>query len=115
MNLDCVFCKIASGQAHANKLYEDSDVIAFYDINPQAPVHILIIPRKHIKNLLDVNKQDETFLSKLLMIATMLAKQQKIAETGYRIVVNTNRNAGQSVDHLHIHILGGRAMGWPPG
>ncbi|MCX7705582.1 MAG: histidine triad nucleotide-binding protein [bacterium] len=112
---DCVFCKITAGQAPAKKLYEDNDVIAFHDINPQAPVHILVIPRKHIRNLLYVDEKDALILSKLIMVATMMAKEQKIAEKGYRIVINTNRCAGQSVDHLHIHVLGGRIMSWPPG
>ncbi|MCM8758540.1 MAG: histidine triad nucleotide-binding protein [Candidatus Omnitrophica bacterium] len=115
MSPGCVFCAIIEGQEPAKKLYEDKEVVAFFDINPQAPIHILVIPRRHIKNLLDVNEKDAPILSKLIMVATMLAKKHDIAETGYRIVVNTNRNAGQSVDHLHIHILGGRILGWPPG
>ncbi|MCM8821668.1 MAG: histidine triad nucleotide-binding protein [Candidatus Omnitrophica bacterium] len=99
----------------AKKVYEDEEIIAFYDINPQSPVHLLVIPRKHISNLLDIKQQDADLLAKMIMTATILAKKHDIAETGYRIVINTNRYAGQSIDHLHIHILGGRVMGWPPG
>lgn len=115
MSSDCIFCRIAMSQAPAKKLYQDDDVIAFYDINPQAPLHVLVIPRKHINNLLDVNDRDALVLSKLIMVATDIAKKQGVAETGFRIVINTNRNAGQSIDHLHIHLLGGRVMHWPPG
>ncbi|HOJ30869.1 MAG TPA: histidine triad nucleotide-binding protein [bacterium] len=115
MNQDCVFCRISEGKNPARLVYESEDIIAFHDINPQAPVHLLIIPRRHFTNLLNVNEQDSTILAKMLFVATEIAKQTKIAETGFRIVINTNRNAGQSVDHLHIHVLGGRIMEWPPG
>ncbi len=115
MNSDCIFCKISEGKAPASKIYEDKEVIAFHDINPQSPVHILVIPRKHIVNMLDVKKEDYPVLSRMLEVATSIAREFNIAETGYRIVINTNRNAGQSVDHLHVHVLGGRVMQWPPG
>lgn len=115
MSLYCVFCEISAGKMPAKKVYEDEEIIAFYDINPQSPVHLLVIPRKHISNLLDIKQQDADLLAKMIMTATILAKKHDIAETGYRIVINTNRYAGQSIDHLHIHILGGRVMGWPPG
>ncbi|MCM8765021.1 MAG: histidine triad nucleotide-binding protein [Candidatus Omnitrophica bacterium] len=115
MSLLCVFCGISVGKVPAKKIYEDAEIVAFHDINPQSPVHLLVIPRKHISNLLDIKQQDAALLSKMVMTATILAKEYGIAESGYRIVINTNRDAGQSIDHLHIHILGGRAMGWPPG
>ncbi|MGB9642153.1 MAG: histidine triad nucleotide-binding protein [Candidatus Ratteibacteria bacterium] len=115
MNHDCVFCKISEGKEFAKVVYENQDIIAFHDINPQAPVHLLIIPRRHFSNLLDVDRQNSTILAEMLYVATELARQMKIAETGFRIVINTNRYAGQSIDHFHIHVLGGRIMGWPPG
>ncbi|MCM8824564.1 MAG: histidine triad nucleotide-binding protein [Candidatus Omnitrophica bacterium] len=113
--MHCVFCDISVGKVPAKKVYEDDEIIAFHDINPQSPVHILLIPRKHIINLTYIEQTDARLLSKMIMTATILAKKHNIAETGFRLVINTNRYAGQSVDHLHIHILGGRVMGWPPG
>ena len=110
---DCIFCKIASGEIPAQIVYKDDEFVAFRDINPQAPVHILIIPRKHIPKLYDTN--DEKLLGKMLVLANEIAKKEGISEDGYRIVINTNRNAGQSIDHLHLHLLGGRIMNWPPG
>lgn len=115
MSTDCIFCQISEDSIPARKIYEDDDIIAFYDINPQAPVHVLIISRKHLKNLLEVEQKDALLVGRMLMVATQIAKQLHIAEKGYRIVINTNRNAGQSVDHLHFHLLGGRVMQWPPG
>ncbi|HOK79908.1 MAG TPA: histidine triad nucleotide-binding protein [bacterium] len=115
MNQDCVFCRISEGKSPARVVYESEDIIAFHDINPQAPVHLLIIPRRHFINLLDIDHQNSIILAKMLCVATELARQMKIAETGFRIVINTNRYAGQSIDHFHIHVLGGRIMQWPPG
>lgn len=115
MSTDCIFCQISEDRSSARKIYEGDDIVAFYDINPQAPVHVLIVSKKHMKNLLDVEQKDELLVGRMLMVATQIAKQLHIAENGYRIVINTNRNAGQSVDHLHFHLLGGRAMHWPPG
>ncbi|MCX8082679.1 MAG: histidine triad nucleotide-binding protein [bacterium] len=110
---ECIFCKIVRGEMKCSSVYEDNDFIAFRDINPQAPIHILIIPKKHIAKLYDT--EDISILGQLLNIATKLAKKEGIEENGYRIVINTNRNAGQSVEHLHLHLLGGRVMQWPPG
>ncbi|RLG99163.1 histidine triad nucleotide-binding protein [Candidatus Bathyarchaeota archaeon] len=110
---DCIFCKIASGEIPAQIVYKDDEFVAFRDINPQAPVHILIIPKKHIPKLYDTD--DEKLLGKMLVLANEIAKKEGISEDGYRIVINTNRNAGQSIDHLHLHLLGGRVMNWPPG
>ncbi|MCM8805757.1 MAG: histidine triad nucleotide-binding protein [Candidatus Omnitrophica bacterium] len=115
MSHECIFCKIAEGKIPAKIIYQDTDIVAFHDINPQAPVHFLIIPRKHLKNLLDVKDVDAYVLAKMLMVASDIAGQLNIANEGYRVVINTNRQAGQSVDHLHIHVLGGRTMEWPPG
>ncbi|MCS7252686.1 MAG: histidine triad nucleotide-binding protein [Armatimonadota bacterium] len=111
----CIFCDIASGKVQSRIAYEDEDVIAFHDINPQAPIHILIIPKKHIANLNETSDDDLKLLSKLLLVARDIAKKEGVSERGYRIVLNTNREAGQSVFHIHFHLLGGRPFGWPPG
>ncbi|HDN98038.1 MAG: histidine triad nucleotide-binding protein [Candidatus Omnitrophota bacterium] len=110
---DCIFCKIAKGSVSAKVVYEDDEFIAFHDINPQAPVHILIIPKKHIPRLCDT--EDKELLGKMLILANKIAEKMGILEDGYRVVINTNRNAGQTIDHLHLHLLGGRIMNWPPG
>lgn len=109
----CIFCKIIKGEINCKKVYEDNSFFAFHDINPQAPVHILVIPKQHIAKLYEA--QDTFLLGRLLQIASEIAKDEGIAESGYRIIINTNRNAGQSVEHLHLHLLGGRIMHWPPG
>ncbi|MBN1445580.1 MAG: histidine triad nucleotide-binding protein [Candidatus Omnitrophica bacterium] len=110
---DCIFCGLASGRIECAKVYEDDKAIAFRDINPQAPVHILIVPKKHLVKLHDA--KDPLLLGGLMEIASKLAVGEGIAETGYRVVINTGRDAGQSVEHLHVHLLGGRNMKWPPG
>ncbi len=110
-----LFCKIVAGEIPADKVYEDEDVVAFRDIRPQAPVHILIIPRKHIAMLADATEEDERLLGKLLLVASKLAKQEGIADSGFRVVVNNGPDSGQDVFHIHVHLLGGRKMGWPPG
>ncbi len=115
MNSECIFCRIVADEASAKKVYQDDQIVAFHDINPMAPVHILIVPCKHISNLLQASKQDSEVLGKMLLLASDLARKFQVAETGFRIVINTNRYAGQSVDHLHLHLLGGRIMEWPPG
>jgi len=114
MSADCLFCKIAAKQIPAKIVYEDPNVFAFEDIGPQAPTHLLICPRKHIASLEDVTAQDELMLGHLQMVASKLARERNLAE-GFRTVINTGRNAGQSVLHLHLHLLGGRNMRWPPG
>jgi histidine triad (HIT) family protein len=111
---DCLFCKIISGAIPSKKLYEDSSTIAFADINPQAPTHVLIVPRKHIASIEEAKPEDTALLGHLLATSTKLAKTLGLAN-GYRVVVNTGSDGGQSVDHLHLHLLGGRAMHWPPG
>lgn len=111
--MECVFCKIIRNEIKSQKVYEDEDCIGIRDINPQAPIHILIIPKQHIEKL--HNTSDIYFLGKILKVCYEIAEKEGIKETGYRIVINTNRNAGQSVNHLHFHLLGGRIMHWPPG
>jgi len=110
---DCIFCKIIKGQISAEKVYEDDDCIGIKDVNPQAPVHILVIPKKHIDKL--YNLEDEKLLGKMLIVCSKIAEMFSIKENGYRIVINTNKFAGQSVEHLHYHLIGGRIMNWPPG
>lgn len=112
---DCIFCKIAEGKIPADKVYEDDEVLAFEDVNPVAPVHILIIPKKHIPTLNDTTAADEPLMGKLLTCAKNIAEQKKLSRTGYRVVTNVMSGAGQSVFHIHVHLLGGRPFNWPPG
>ncbi|HEV7387076.1 MAG TPA: histidine triad nucleotide-binding protein [Gemmatimonadaceae bacterium] len=109
----CLFCRIARGEIPAKLVVNNKEIAAFRDISPQAPTHILIIPKKHIASLDDVN--DSALLGQMMAMAAALARQEGIAKTGYRTVINTGKDGGQSVDHLHIHLLGGRQMTWPPG
>ena len=115
MSDDCLFCKIANGEIPAKIFYEDDQVLAFEDISPQAPFHALIIPRRHISTLNDVQEGDEALLGSLIRRAAQMAAAQGHAQDGYRIVFNCNRGAGQSVFHIHLHLLAGRNMTWPPG
>ncbi len=115
MNDDCLFCKIASGEIPAETVAEADDWVAFRDINPQAPTHILIIPRQHIPTLNDVGREQAGILGRLFLAAKEIAAEEGIDEEGYRTVCNCNAGAGQSVFHIHVHLLGGRAMEWPPG
>ncbi len=108
----CIFCKIADKTIPAKIIYEDDHCLAFEDINPQAPVHFLVIPRRHIETILE---GDSDILGKLTYTATRIAEQKGIAGDGFRTVVNCRRHAGQTVDHLHVHVLGGRWFTWPPG
>ena len=112
---DCLFCKIASGEIDANVIHETDDVIAFRDINPQAPTHVLIIPKRHIATINDVSADDAETVGKLYVAARDIAAAEGIAEPGYRAVMNCNAAAGQTVFHIHLHLLGGRDLGWPPG
>lgn len=111
----CVFCGIASGSVPSRQIYADELVMAFQDRNPQAPVHVLVIPRQHISGINDPAAEDGALLASLVRAANLIARQQGIAETGYRLVWNVGAHAGQSVFHLHLHVLGGRPLGWPPG
>ncbi len=110
---DCLFCKIISGDIPSDRVLETETAIAFRDVNPQAPVHVLIVPRAHIESIHDL--EDQAVSGDLMTIATQVAEQEGIAESGYRVVTNVGVNSGQSVAHLHFHVLGGRALTWPPG
>jgi histidine triad (HIT) family protein len=112
---DCIFCKIINKEIPASVIFEDDEMIAFNDINPQAPIHILLIPREHFASLNDIPEEKKNILSHLLLKARQIAQEKGIAEKGYRIVLNTERDSGQEVFHIHLHLLGGRRMHWPPG
>jgi len=111
---DCIFCKIGRKEIPAKHIYDDAEIFAFEDIHPQAPVHLLICPRKHLVSLNDAEDGDAGMLGKMLLVVKRLADERGILG-GYRVVINNGAEAGQSVDHLHVHVLGGRAMRWPPG
>jgi histidine triad (HIT) family protein len=112
---NCLFCKIGRGEAPASFVYQDEDVIAFRDIHPQAPVHVLIVPRQHVLNIAAVNAALAPLMGKLVWAAAEVARIEKIEARGYRLVTNTGKDGGQHVMHLHWHLLGGRQMTWPPG
>lgn len=112
---DCLFCKILDGEIPCDKVFENDEVIAFRDVNPQAPTHILVIPRKHISTVNDLTVDDKNIVAEMILSAQMVAKQEGIEDSGYRLVMNCNEGAGQTVFHIHLHILGGRGMKWPPG
>ncbi len=113
--MDCLFCKIAQGTVPADIVYQDNKIVAFNDIHPQAPRHLLIIPRQHIATLNDLAVEDTAVIGHMVQTAKTLAKDNKIAEEGYRLVMNCNAGAGQTVFHIHLHLLGGRRLTWPPG
>lgn len=112
---ECLFCKIVEGAIPAKKLYEDEHVMAFDDINPQARVHVLVIPKRHMVSLDDTQDSDAALLGQLMVVCAKMARERGIVESGYRVVANTGREAGQTVFHLHLHVLGGRSFSWPPG
>ena len=112
---DDLFLKIIAGEIPAEIVYEDDDVLAFNDVNPQAPVHVLIIPKRHIRTLNDVTDQDQELVGKLLNVARKIAREKSVSNEGFRVVMNCNEGAGQSVFHIHLHLLGGRPLSWPPG
>jgi histidine triad (HIT) family protein len=114
MSADCLFCKIAAKKIPSKIVYEDDDVFAFEDVGPQAPTHILIIPRKHFASLNEASPEDAAVIGKMHLLAAELARKLKLTD-GYRTLVNSGRRAGQTVFHLHLHLLGGREFGWPPG
>jgi histidine triad (HIT) family protein len=111
---DCLFCKIARKEIPADIVYEDDDVLAFRDIRPQAPVHVLVIPKRHIATLADLTQEDKDVMGHVTLVASRLARDLGVSE-GYRVVINCGKDAGQSVFHIHMHLLGGRSLGWPPG
>lgn len=115
MSEECVFCKIISGATPSKKVAETDTLFAFEDINPQAPTHVLIVPKKHIGSNLELTEENADIVGQAHLLASQIAKERGIDKTGFRIVVNTGRNAGQMVFHIHFHLLGGRPMNWPPG
>jgi histidine triad (HIT) family protein len=112
---DCLFCKIAAGQIPAKIVFQDDDVVAFEDINPKAPQHILLISRRHVPSMANLTEEDGPILAAIFTVAAQLARKLGIEQSGYRFVTNVGPDAGQSVFHLHFHLLGGRTFGWPPG
>ena len=108
---DCLFCKIIKGEIPCNKVYEDSEILAFYDINPAAPIHILVIPKKHIKSLAQLEKDDEVIIGKIYGVINQIAEDKGFKQDGYRVIVNCGKNGGQEVMHLHFHILAGKQLG----
>ncbi len=112
---DCLFCKMVSGAIKPNSVLETPKILAFRDIHPQAPTHVLVIPKRHIATINDLQPEDTELVGEMLLAAKIVAQQDGIAHTGYRTVMNCNADAGQSVFHIHLHVLGGRALSWPPG
>jgi len=112
---DCLFCKMVAGDITPDTVYEDEDVLAFRDINPQAPVHVLVVPKQHVPTLNDLDAENSALVGKMMMAAAKIAQQEGFAEQGYRTVMNCNDYGGQTVFHIHLHLLGGRVMHWPPG
>lgn len=115
MTRDCIFCRIAAEEIPAKFVHRDDSVVAFHDVHPQAPVHVLVIPRKHISTLLEASEDDAALLGALQTRAVAIARELGLEESGFRLVTNCGEGAGQSVFHIHLHLLGGRALGWPPG
>jgi histidine triad (HIT) family protein len=111
----CIFCKIANKEIPSKLLFEEDDLVAFHDINPGAPTHILVIPKQHISGLNEAKAEHQALLGKLLIATRRAAEEAGVFESGFRVVINTGAHAGQSVPHLHLHVIGGRALGWPPG
>ena len=112
---DCIFCKIVAEEIPADVVYTDDQVIAFRDISPQAPTHILVIPREHISSVNDLSEDHASMVGRLILVAKELAAEDGLAESGYRLVLNTGPDGGQAVSHIHLHLFGGRPMAWPPG
>lgn len=115
MASDCLFCRIVDGDIPSDRVFENERIIAFRDVNPQAPTHILVIPRKHIASLNELGSDDTALMGELLSAGARIARDEGLAEQGFRSVINTGEHGGQSVHHIHLHILGGRALEWPPG
>ncbi|HHX23767.1 MAG: histidine triad nucleotide-binding protein [Tepidanaerobacteraceae bacterium] len=113
--MDCIFCKIANHEIPAKIMHEDEDIISFQDANPQAPIHLLIVPKKHIPSIMEISDDDRELMNKIVKVAQKLAKSNNLDKKGFRLVVNIGNEGGQTVNHLHFHLLGGRFMTWPPG
>jgi histidine triad (HIT) family protein len=112
---DCIFCKIIAGEIPGRKIYEDDDILAFHDVNPQAPVHFLVIPKKHIRNVMELEGEDSVLMGRLIYKAQELLAELGCAGGGGRFVINCKSDGLQTVEHVHVHVLGGRTLGWPPG
>ncbi|MGL4452516.1 MAG: histidine triad nucleotide-binding protein [Sarcina sp.] len=112
---DCIFCKIAAGEIPSKKIYEDDKVLAFHDIQPEAPVHFLVIPKEHIQSINEVNEENSTVIAHIFTIINKIVKELNIADTGYRVVTNCGKDGGQTVSHLHFHVMAGRELTWPAG
>lgn len=113
--MPCLFCEIVNGRIASRKAFEDDTVVAFHDVSPQAPTHVLVVPRKHVTSLNDLTPEDDTLVGSMVRRARDLAAEAGLAERGYRLVFNCGDDAGYSVYHIHLHVVGGRALGWPPG
>ncbi len=113
--MSCLFCRIIAGELPASLVHQDEHIVAFNDINPQAPTHVLVVPRRHIASLNELSPEDDRLVGEMLRRAAAIAAERGIAAAGYRTVFNTNAGAGQTVFHIHLHLLGGRSLGWPPG
>jgi len=111
----CIFCRIIEGSIPAKMVYQDEHTFAFDDVNPQAPVHTLVVPRRHVESVKDLDESDQALMARLLLTCTRVAKDKGLSERGFRLVANTGRDGGQTVFHLHFHVMGGRQMTWPPG
>lgn len=112
---NCLFCQIAAKEVPSEIVYEDEDILAFKDINPAAPIHILVIPRKHISGITSLKEEDKEIVGKIYLAFSKIARETSIYQCGFRVVVNSGPDAGQAVDHIHFHLLGGRTLSWPPG
>ncbi len=112
---DCIFCKIATNEFDTEFLYESDEIVAFRDLNPKAPVHVLIIPKRHIEKISDTNESDALLLGKMINVANIIAETENIKGSGFRLVFNCGKDGGQEVYHIHLHLLGGRSLTWPPG
>ena len=113
--MSCLFCRILAGEIPGKFLHQDDRLVVLQDINPQAPLHVLVIPRKHVATLNDLSQEDDGLIGEMLRRAAIVAREHGVADSGYRAVFNCNREAGQTVFHIHLHVLGGRSMAWPPG
>lgn len=112
---DCIFCRVVRGEIPAKIVRQDEHTVAFRDINPQAPTHVLVVPREHVSSIEAMDESHEALIGKLVGAAREIARREGVAESGYRLVINTGADGGQTVDHVHVHVLGGRSMHWPPG
>ena len=112
---DCIFCKVINGEIPSREVYSDKDFYAFSDVNPQAPVHVLLVPRKHVERVVDFGEADAALIGRMILTANKIAESEGLVENGFRYVLNCNEHGGQTVFHVHLHLLGGRQMAWPPG